>query len=102
MTKDERIRVLEEEVATLGKYATNSIPFDEITAEARISYESIATLGFSNRIQTDFTKLDTISIFEVKLKEGLNSSQRATEVKKVQSWLQVRLKDSTIRVQEVN
>ncbi|WP_350287111.1 DUF389 domain-containing protein [uncultured Croceitalea sp.] len=102
LTKDERIRVLEEEVAALGKYAANSIPFDEIMAEARVNYESIATLGFSNRIQTDFSKLDTVSTFEVRLKNGLNSSQRAAEVKKVQRWLQVRLKDSTVQVMEVN
>jgi len=101
LTKDERIRVLEEEVANLGKYAENSIPFDEITAEAKVNYEHVAGLGFSNRIQTDFNKQDTISLFEVKLKDGLSEEVSNAEMTKISSWLKVRLKDSTIQVNRV-
>ncbi|MDT0622449.1 DUF389 domain-containing protein [Croceitalea vernalis] len=101
LTKDERIRVLEEEVANLGKYAEKSIPFDEITAEAKVNYEHVAGIGFSNRIQTDFNKQDTISLFEVRLKDGLSEEVTNTEMTKIRSWLKVRLKDSTIQVNKV-
>ncbi len=101
LTKEERIRVLEEEVANLGKYAAQSIPFQEISAEAKINYENVVGLGFSNRIQTDFNKLDTVALFELQLKKGLTSDQRQVELKKMTSWLRVRLKDSTLQVKIV-
>jgi len=101
LTKEERIRVLEQEVANLGRYAQNSVPFEEITAEAKVNYENIVALGFSNRIQTDFSKQDTIALFEVKLKEGLSEEQEDSEMKRMTSWLKVRIKDSTIQVRQV-
>lgn len=102
LTKEERIRVLEEEVATLGRYAQNSIPFEDITAEAKVTYKNVAGIGFSNRIQTDFNKIDTIALFEVKLKEGLSDEQSTVEMKIISDWLRVRVKDSTIQVRRVD
>ncbi len=102
LTKDERIRFLEEEVASFGKLAARNVPFQDITQEAKISYTSIAGIGFSNRVQTDFNKMDTISLFEIKLKEGLSDDQRKIDIKNITNWLKVRVKDSTIQVKEVN
>ncbi len=101
LTKDERIRVLEEEVDNLGKYASRSIPFEEISNEAKVLYKNLAGLGFSNRVQTDFKKQDTVSIFEVKLKAGLQTDAKQAELKAVADWLKVRLQDSTIQIREV-
>ncbi len=101
LTKDERIRVLEEEVASFGKLAARNVPFKDITEEAKISYASIAGIGFSNRVQTDFDKMDTVSLFQVKLKDSLTDDQRATDLKRITQWLKTRVKDSTILVQEV-
>jgi len=101
LTKDERIRVLEEEVASLGRYAAQSIPFEEVVREAKINYENLTGISFSNRIQTDFNKTDTIALFEVKLKEGLTLNNSKAEMSKIANWLKVRLKDSTIQVRQV-
>jgi len=101
LTKDERIRVLEEEVANLGKYAENSIPFSEVVAEAKINYENLVGMGFSNRVQTDFTKTDTISLFEVELKKGLANKEKEEQLNKMEAWLRVRLADSTIQVKQL-
>ena len=101
LTKDERIRVLEEEVANLGVYAENSIPFTEVVNEAKINYESLEAIGFSNRVQTDFTKTDTVSLFEIKLKKGLSKKDQEAQLGKMKAWLQVRLADSTIQVKQV-
>ena len=101
LTKDERIRVLEEEVANLGKYAENSIPFSEVVAEAKINYENLEGIGFSNRVQTDFTKTDTVSLFEIKLKKGLSKKEQEAQLTKMKAWLQTRLADSTLQVKQV-
>ncbi len=101
LTKDERIRVLEEEVANLGKYAEKSIPFSEVVAEAKINYENLEGIGFSNRVQTDFTKTDTVSLFEIKLKKGLSQKEQEAQLTKMKAWLQTRLADSTLQVKQV-
>lgn len=101
LTKDERIRVLEQELASLSLGAARQIPFEQISAEARTNYENLAGIGFSYRIQTDFNKLDTVPIFEVKWKEGLQSGLIDTEQRKLADWLKLRLQDSTLTVRQV-
>src|SRR5690606_38907677 len=58
LNKDEQIRLLEEELASLTKTAGKKIPFKEISAEAKANYENISELGFSYQLRTDFKKLD--------------------------------------------
>lgn len=101
LTKDERIRVLEQELAALSLGAAKQIPFDQISAEARTNYENLAGLGFSYRIQTDFNKLDTVPIFEVRWKDGLQTNQVNADQKKLADWLKLRLQDSTLTVRQV-
>lgn len=102
LNKDEQIRLLEEELATLTKNVGKQIPFREISAEAKANYENIDALGFSYLIKTDFNKLDTIPVFEVKWKDGLRTDQKQTDAKKMLSWLKLRLQDSTLVIKQVN
>lgn len=101
LTKDERIRVLEEEIANLSKNASLQIPFQDISAEARANYENLAALGFSYRIQTDFNRLDTIPLFEVKWKEGISANQLQNDQTKLANWLKIRLQNNRIQVKMV-
>lgn len=101
LNKDEQIRLLEDEVANLTKNVGKQIPFKNISAEAKANYENVAGLGFSYQIQTDFNKLDTVPVFEVKWKEGLKKSQKEVEAKKMATWLKLRLQDTTLVVKEV-
>ncbi|MEP5615664.1 MAG: DUF389 domain-containing protein, partial [Flavobacteriaceae bacterium] len=102
LNKDEQIRLLEEEVASLTKNVGKQIPFKNISDEAKANYENIAGLGFSYQIQTDFNTLDTVPVFEVKWKEGIRKNQKELDAKKMTSWLKLRLQDSTLMVKEVN
>ena len=101
LNKDEQIRLLEEEVASLTKNAGKQIPFKNISDEAKANYENIAGLGFSYQIQTDFNKLDTIPVFEVKWKDGIQKNQKEADTKKMIAWLKLRLQDSTLVVKKV-
>lgn len=101
LNKDEQIRFLEEEIAKLQFSVGKQIPFNEISREAKANYENISELGFSYLIKTDFKKLDTVPVFEIKWNEGVRDNQKETDAKKMLAWLKLRLQDSTLVVKEV-
>lgn len=98
MGKDEKILVLEEELGRLGRL---SIPFMDVSAEAKINYGNLISLGFSPTIKTDFSKMDTIPVFEVKWKDRSNKKQIEADTKKLHDWLKLRLKNKKIQIKEV-
>ncbi|MEO0571234.1 MAG: DUF389 domain-containing protein [Bacteroidota bacterium] len=101
LTKEERIKFLEGEIVRLSKNQSAQIPFNALVSEAKINYENLAGMGFAYRIQTDFTKVDTIPIFEIKWKKGIRQSAIVTEEKKLSQWLKTRLQDSTLVVKTI-
>ncbi len=101
LNKDERIRLLENEVAILGKQAGKQIPFREISAEAKANYENLQQLGFAYKITTDFDKLDTIPIFELSWNTNANRAEIQNDSRKLERWLKLRLNDSTLQIREV-
>jgi hypothetical protein len=98
LNKDAQIKLLEEELDKLGRL---SIPFADISAEAKTNYENLQSLGFSPTILTDFNKLNTIPVFEIKWKHDVERFQTVADSKKLHEWLKLRLKDSTIQLKEV-
>jgi hypothetical protein len=99
--KDQRIRLLEEEIATLSKNSKLSIPFGDISAEAKANYKELSALVFSYSIRTDFQKLDTIPVFELQWQKGLRTKQIEEKSGNIRKWLQLRLKDSTVQVKNL-
>ncbi len=99
--KDERIKILESELRRLSKVAAKEVPFMEISQEARTIYENMESLGFAYAIQTDFEKIDTVPVFEVKWRKGWTLSQSSEDQKKLHNWLKVRLKDTTLQLKEM-
>ena len=98
LDKDAKIKVLEEELGRLGRL---SIPFVDVSAEAKTNYENLEALVFSPTIQTDFKKVDTIPIFEVKWRRDAKRFQTVADTKRLHNWLKLRLKDSTIQLKEI-
>lgn len=101
LNKDERIRLLEDELTLLSKLSIRQIPFREVSAEAQANYENLEGLGFSYKIFTDFNKLDTIPVFEVDWKENTARGTIERDMEKLHKWLRLRLKDSTLQLKEV-
>jgi hypothetical protein len=87
-------------VGKMSKLVEQQIPFQEISAEAKTNYENMTSLGFSYTITTDFNKLDTIPVFNVKWKKGVPDKQIKTDSQKLTDWLRLRLKNSKIQVRE--
>lgn len=98
LSKDERIRILEQELTELSSFARKQIPFTDISAEVKSQYENLEKLSFSYMVTTDFKSLDTIPVFEVKWKEGIEKDQLNTDLKKLNEWLKIRLKDTKVLV----
>ena len=99
--KDERIRVLEEEVSNLNRRVGRQIPFRTISTEARANYENLESIGFSHKIRTNFQKLDTIAVFEVQWKKGTSKRRRRTETEKMHEWLKIRLGDNRVQIRDI-
>ncbi len=96
--KDEKIALLESEVTKLKKAVSKQIPFADISREARANYANLASLEYDNAVRTDFNKIDTLSIFEVKWKKNVGGNQINGDNKKILDWLKIRLKDSTVQL----
>src|SRR5690606_12608114 len=100
LSKEQQIQVLKDEVGKMGKIVAQQIPFQEISAEAKINYENLSRLGFSYTLMTDFNKIDTIPIFNVQWKKGLSGQQKIKETQRLMDWLRLRLGNTKIQVRE--
>lgn len=98
LNKDERIRLLEQELSQMSSLAEGLLPFEEISAEARVNYEGLAGLGFAYTLLTDFNKTDTIPVFEARWKEDIQQKDREEQLQKLTEWLKLRLKNERIQV----
>lgn len=95
-SKDERIAFLEAEVNRLRRNESRQIPFVDITSEAKANYENLMSLQYGKALKSNFSKVDTLTIFEPTWKDGLSPTKKMEENKKMLQWLKVRLKDTTI------
>ncbi|MGB5553397.1 MAG: DUF389 domain-containing protein [Flavobacteriaceae bacterium] len=98
--KDDKIKLLEVELNRLKKYAGKQIPFYNISAEAKANYENLASLEYDQAVRTDFNKMDTLIIFEVKWQESIGKDKAESDNKKILDWLKIRLNDSTVQLRE--
>lgn len=100
LSKEEQIQVLKNEVGKMSAIAAQQIPFREISAEAKTNYENLINLGFAYTITTDFSKMDTVPVFNVEWEKGLSSEQKSKDTQKLTDWLRLRLKNAKIQVRE--
>tara|TARA_R110002051_G_scaffold3131_1_gene16767 strand:+ start:8546 stop:10015 length:1470 start_codon:yes stop_codon:yes gene_type:complete len=100
-SKDEKIQVLENELMRLNQLSTNQIPFKEISLEAKTNYENLDRIGYAYLISTDFTKTDSIPLFEVTWKKEANRAETVKDMSKLQEWLKLRLNNKNIQIKEM-
>ncbi len=100
LNKDERINLLESELAKLSKLTTKQIPFQQISAEAKTNFENLDSLGFAYTITTDFTKIDTIPIFDVVWKKGTKPRDIKEDTQKLSNWLKLRINDNKVQIKQ--
>ena len=93
--KEDQIRLLENELA---KFYKDRVPFKNISEEARIIYENMVKMSYYNRIETDFTKIDSIPVFSIQWKEGVDTMAIRQQELKLNLWLRTRLKLDTLKI----
>ena len=94
LSQGQRIVYLENELGKLQKLEKMQIPFDELTKEVKINYNEIESISFSNVINSNFKKLDTLSVFLVKWNDSIISNNEIPEKQKqLEEWLKVKYKD---------
>ncbi|WP_281541047.1 DUF389 domain-containing protein [Maribacter aestuarii] len=101
-SKDEKIAFLESELGRLNKVAFGQIPFKEISMEAKANYENLDRLAYSYLISTDFTKTDSIPVFEITWKDNTKRSQTEKDAQKLLMWLKLRLNNNNIQIKELS
>lgn len=91
--KDNKIRALMED---LDKIQRRQIPFIQVSQEAKINYDGLKEISFSNLIKTDFNRIDTIPVFHLQWYDTIqNISNQEEQIKR---WLQTRLSINRIEV----
>ncbi len=97
--KDLKIKLLEDEVLNLRKQDT--IPLLQIDREMKYQFGNIKNYSYGRTIGVtevnDTIVYDTIPTFFLDFRDGLSTSFKRNEGKKVESWLRIRLADDKIR-----
>ena len=93
--KEDQIRLLENELA---KFYKDQVPFKNISEEARIIYGDMVKMSYYNRIETDFTKIDSIPVFSIKWKDKIDKKTIKEQEMKLNLWLKTRLKLDTLTI----
>jgi uncharacterized hydrophobic protein (TIGR00271 family) len=100
LSQSQKIIFLENQISRLIKLERNQIPFKDLVREAKINYENLKSVSYSNRITSDFSKLDTIAIFSFKWVDSLTTKeQKQKDLKKLETWFKDKLKLDTLVVE---
>jgi len=100
LSQGQKIAYLERTVSRLSRLERGQIPFEDLVREAKINYENLRAVSYSKRITSDFTKMDTLSIFSFKWVDSLTTlEQKDKDLRKLNLWFKDKLKLDTLLVQ---
>ncbi|ALJ04828.1 hypothetical protein APS56_06695 [Pseudalgibacter alginicilyticus] len=103
LSQSEKITYLEDKVQKLAKFERNYVPFEELAKEVKINYENIEQFSYSNVLQTNFSKIDTLSVFSVKWIESSSTEKsKIADQAKLENWLKFKLNLDTLLVKRIN
>ncbi|NJB83790.1 DUF389 domain-containing protein [Wenyingzhuangia aestuarii] len=72
------------------------IPFVQLSQEARIIYAGLDKLSYASKLETNFSSIDTVAVFEVKWNDSIKNTKQLNI--KFKNWLQTRLNNSKIEL----
>ncbi|MFG6685654.1 DUF389 domain-containing protein [Mariniflexile sp. HNIBRBA6329] len=91
LSQTQKIAFLEEKLKNLSKLEAQQIPFDDLTKEVKINYENVDRLSYSTVITSNFSKIDTLSVFTVKWNEkAIREEDVLKQQSKLERWLKQR------------
>ncbi|QAA81735.1 DUF389 domain-containing protein [Aequorivita sp. H23M31] len=95
-SKEERIRFLEDQIAMMK---IKSVPFKQLSEEIQINYDGLESFGFSNKITTNFDKIDTLPVISLLWKSNVPLKQRKANTIKIEKWLKLKMKLDTLLIE---
>ena len=98
LSKNQKIIYLEEKVSKLSRLEKDIIPFEDICAEAKINYESIKTLSYANTLVSNFSKIDTLAVFNVTWNDSISAEAIEKDKVRLYKWLKFKIKKDTLIV----
>lgn len=102
MSQKEKIKFLEDRVKRLMKLERNYFQFEDLSKEVKVNYEYVQKFSYSNVIESNFSKIDTLSVFSVKWVDSLITMERKSDdLRKLKNWLKIKLKLDTLLVKEM-
>lgn len=90
LSQSDKITYLERKLKSLSKLEAQQIPFDELTKEVKINYEAVSRLSYATVITSNFSKIDTLSVFTVKWQESSNETDISKQQERLGRWLKQR------------
>jgi len=93
--KEDKIKLLENE---LSKFYKSQIPFIQISKEAQINYSDLKQLSYSNQVNTNFSDIDTITVFNAEWDKSVPKKDLKKD--QLKKWLKTRLNLDTLIVNQ--
>jgi len=93
--KEDKIRLLERQLNLISQ---KSIPFKQVSSEAKIIASGLEELSYSDVIKTNFKSIDTVRVFYFKWYDSIPRKVIRTEEPELKKWLKTRLQLDTVRV----
>lgn len=98
LNKNQKILYLEEKVAQLSKLEKDQIPFKALCDEARINYENLERLSYSKILVSNFSAIDTVTIFNAKWVDTVDAATIQKDHARLYNWLKFKLNVDTLVV----
>ena len=96
--KEQKIAILERELARLLKFEESQIPFAAISQEAKILYGDLIQLRYASTLISNFEKVDTLIVFETQWAAEVKSKQIEAQKQQLYQWLKYKLEADTLVV----
>jgi uncharacterized hydrophobic protein (TIGR00271 family) len=97
-SKEDQIKLLENEIIRLKESMSLTIPFNAVTTELVAAFPEINRVGYSARVQTDFSNQDTLPVFEIDYNQILTAGTKEELNPRIENWLKARLQLDTLLI----
>lgn len=99
-TIQEKDLLIQQLKLTLDKNKSKIIPFEQLSKEARINYDGLKSLSYSNKISTNFNTIDTTIVFSSQWYDTIPNTD--VQFEKLEKWLKTRIQENKIKITKEN
>ncbi len=98
--KEKQIAQLTEEVRKLSGKTLQQVSFVEIAKEMQVISPLVVGVSYAQTYRSNFSTIDTLMVFGVEWKSGLDSIAIADETVRLKNWLALKLEDQPFELEQ--